>query len=115
VFCRVRKATGTERGGFEPPVRFDPYNGLANRHRTGRNPRDTIGLTTHRRTLCPLVAHRDDQELSPDRAAVVALADPALRVIVESWDRLSPGAREAVEGMVRALLKEDPTPRKKRS
>jgi hypothetical protein len=21
-----------ERGGFEPPVRFNPYNGLANRH-----------------------------------------------------------------------------------
>jgi hypothetical protein len=53
-------------------------------------------------------------ETHPDRAAVVALADPALRVIVESWDRLSPSARDAVAGMVRALLKEGPKPRKLR-
>src|SRR2546429_172783 len=27
----VTKMTMAERGGFEPPIRFNPYNGLANR------------------------------------------------------------------------------------
>src|SRR5437867_13333598 len=30
-FVRVRKRGLAERGGFEPLVRFNPYNGLANR------------------------------------------------------------------------------------
>jgi hypothetical protein len=31
VKSRLSEAKLAERGGFEPPVRFDPYDGLANR------------------------------------------------------------------------------------
>src|SRR4051812_29688962 len=34
-----RRAYQAERGGFEPPIRSYPYNGLANRHPSIRNTR----------------------------------------------------------------------------
>src|SRR3954466_772099 len=89
-----RRAYQAERGGFEPPIRFNPYNGLANRHPSRRN------------TLIIQRAYVGIND-TPSLPLPYGPADmpPDLAVVVSAWPDLPEPIRAGILAMVRAAGK----------
>ena len=90
----VTDGSGTERGGFEPPIGFDTYNGLANLYWPRRKPHTLVDLC---------VDIYDD--LSHPLPIGRSLADPELSVVVDAWPSLPAAIKTAILAIVRLTVK----------
>jgi hypothetical protein len=71
-------------GGFEPPIRSYPYNGLANRHAPSRKPLTRQGVKDSSKSALPLPCPTDAPALPPDLAELMAVW-PTLPASIKSW------------------------------
>jgi hypothetical protein len=98
-FGRSLSATGVsqaERGGFEPPIGFDTYNGLANLELLSTNSWPAKNLHDPQN---PPVAHGK-------RATHPAFPD--LSEVISAWPELPQAIRLGILAMVRAAREERP-------
>jgi hypothetical protein len=84
----TRRKDGAERGGFEPPIGFDTYNGLANRESIHATPNPTNQL-------------RPNSGGSAHSLPIDNRQTPELRSVIDAWPGLSEPIRAAILAIVR--------------